>query len=707
MNNLASRHAARLVTLLLASSAIAPTALAQTDDMPVLEEIVVTAERRTQSLQDVPISATVLSGEDIVRKGVANLADLQQVSPSIAINQVNRSTYVNIRGVGIAQTAPSSSPGVAYYIDGQLIPHEQFISQSFYDIGSLEVLRGPQGTLTGQNSTGGAIYVRTPEPEFGVVKGFIDQTVASYDWFRTTGALNVGLGDNAAVRMAAVRDKRDSFSKNIGPSDSDPGNTDLEGARINIALRNDAETLRINLRGEYFSSDSDNNAVKRRNDTVSTNPYIIQEDAISYLKQEGYRLSGEVKWSLNDAVDLRALTSWQDGSTTDQTDGDRTATARPRPPAANVGRVGFTDTTIETLINEVNLLSAGDGSLTWVVGAFRMDEDIPITVLRDNNNTVKFISSTATIISKVTNKSQSVFGQANYFASEQWELILGARHSWDDQTYDRIASAGGTGSSKLSSRQLTGKVGANYHATDDTMLYASLSKGYKAGGGNLPASSPSFGPETNLVYEAGWKTTLLDRRLRLNGSLFYSDYKDMQLASLANGLPLTQNAAAGQSMGGELELEGRFGALGFNAGLGYLDAEFAKDTTLQNTVANRNEVVKKGSTLPFSPEWTLNAGIQYEILVGETAITPRLQWSHVAQSYATPFPSLVTTLPSRDVVDARLSIDPSDCVRLELFVTNLFDETYIASQLQNSSSADGGIIYGARRQYGGRLTYRF
>lgn len=122
-----------------------------------LEAIVVTAERREQSLQDVPISATVLSGEELQRKGVNNLNDIQQVAPSVAINTFNRSTFINIRGVGIAQSAPTSNPGVAYYIDGQLIPHEQFIGHSFYDIGTIEVLRGPQGTLTGQNSTGGAI----------------------------------------------------------------------------------------------------------------------------------------------------------------------------------------------------------------------------------------------------------------------------------------------------------------------------------------------------------------------------------------------------------------------------------------------------------------------------------------------------------------------------------------------------------------------
>ena len=102
----------------------------------------------------------VFNGEELDRRGVTDLNDIQQVAPSIAINTYNRSTFINIRGVGIAQSAPTSNPGVAYYIDGQLIPHEQFIGQSFYDIGSIEVLRGPQGTLTGQNSTGGAIYVR-------------------------------------------------------------------------------------------------------------------------------------------------------------------------------------------------------------------------------------------------------------------------------------------------------------------------------------------------------------------------------------------------------------------------------------------------------------------------------------------------------------------------------------------------------------------
>ena len=109
------------------------------------------------------------------------------------------------RGVGIAQSAPTSTPGVAYYVDGVFIPHEHLISQSFYDIESIEVLRGPQGTLTGQNSTGGAIYVRTPKPDFEEFSGYVDQTIGDYEWTRTVAALNLPFGDKFAVRLAGRR----------------------------------------------------------------------------------------------------------------------------------------------------------------------------------------------------------------------------------------------------------------------------------------------------------------------------------------------------------------------------------------------------------------------------------------------------------------------------------------------------------------------
>jgi iron complex outermembrane receptor protein len=252
----------------------------------------------------VPIAATIFSANEIARRGITNVADIQQAAPSIAINTVNRSTFINIRGVGIAQSAPTSNPGIAYYIDGQLIPHEQFIGQSFYDIGSLEVLRGPQGTLTGQNSTGGAIYVRTPEPKFNETSGYVEQTIGNFDSYRTTAAINFGPNDNVAVRIAGIHDQRDSFTDNIGPSPSEPGSFNLDAVRVNLALRSPNRRLKINIRGEYFDYRSDNIPVKNRGDLVpalrdpaqpaidprQSDPFVIREDAISYLTQQGYRL---------------------------------------------------------------------------------------------------------------------------------------------------------------------------------------------------------------------------------------------------------------------------------------------------------------------------------------------------------------------------------------------------------------------------------
>lgn len=726
-------HKARtifLTTMLMAGAAWPVSAFAQeaSSSDEGLQDIVVTAERREQSLQDVPISATVLTADDLARKGVANVADLQQVAPSVAINTVNRSTFINIRGVGIAQSAPTSNPGIAFYIDGQLIPHEQFIGQSFYDIGSVEVLRGPQGTLTGQNSTGGAIYVRTPEPKFGEYGGLVDVTVGDFDKKRVLAAANLGLSETVAMRIAYVHDERDSYSKNIGSSGRQPGNLNLDSVRVNLALRSADERLKVNVRGEWFDYQTDNIAVKRRGDTVSTNPFVIQEDGESYLNQRGYRLSGEVRYDITDGIQARGLISWQDGYTRDATDGDRSNTALPVPvgtatTGANTakfpGRVSVATTDFETFITEFNLLSTGDGPFNWVIGGFLMDETVPVSLLRDNRNTKAFLQSNSSIITEAKNKTESVFGQANWFVTDNLELLLGGRYSWDEQVYTRFAVPG-TGFtlpfiSAQKSSEFTGKAGINYHM-GDTLIYASVSKGYKAGGVNLTPNTPNFQPETNLVYEAGFKTDVIPRVLRVNGSIFKSDYKDIQLASLVGGLPTTQNALSGDAWGFELEATAKMGGFDANFGMGYLDAKFGNDGCISDTNAPGTDVgcatnlrfVPKGRVLPFSPKWTINAGLQYELAVSDSvSITPRVQWSHSASQNATPFLSANTFVPKRDIFDARLTLGLGDSYQIEAFVNNLTDKTYIASQIQNSSSADGGAIYGAPRTWGLRGVVKF
>jgi iron complex outermembrane receptor protein len=683
--------------------------VAETAAVDALEEVVVTAERRVENLQSVPISATVLSAEALANEGVNNLAGLQQVAPSLAINTYNRSTFVNIRGVGIAQSAPTSSPGVAFYIDGAFVTHEFTIGQAFYDLASVEVLRGPQGTLTGQNSTGGAVYVRTPEPVMGQWSGSIDQTLGNYRWWRTVAAVNVPVGTTAALRIAGVVDQRKSFTTNVGPSPSHPGNANFKGARASFAWQ-PLEQLRINLHYENYLNDTDHNAVKNRADAVTSAPFVIEEDAVSEFYQQGYRSSAEILYDLSPTLRLRWLTNYQYGFTEDITDGDRTATARPRPPATNVGRIGFARTNVNTLAHELNLLSMGDSPLTWIVGAFYLTDKVPVQLLRYNNSTVvRDTAPTSVIVAVADNKSQSVFGQAGYKFNPQWQAVLGARYSQDEQRYNRIASPGGIGLGIQKSNKTTGRLALNWTPRADLLTYLSYSRGYKAGGVNLGIADPNYLPEENNVVELGVKNTFAGGHLRVNADVFHSNYKNIQLASLAGvpPAPVTQNAAAGKSDGAELELQAISGGFSVNLGLAWLDAQFSQDTTLQNAVTNTNQVVPKGMDLPFSPTITANAGVQYRFATAHGSLTPRLQYAYSAKQYATPFPSSVTLVPSHGIADFRLSWEPDEQWRLEAAVTNLSDKVYIASQIQNSSTADGGILYGAPRQYTLRVSRKF
>lgn len=245
------------------------------------------------------------------------------------------------------------------------------------------------------------------------------------------------------------------------------------------------------------------------------------------------------------------------------------------------------------------------------------------------------------------------------------------------------------------------------------MLYATGSRGYKAGGINLDPRLPNYDPETNEVMELGWKTTLADGRLRLNGAAFYSEYDGIQLSSLtAVGtppilLPNTLNAAPAEIIGVELELLGRFGGLGFNLGVSALDTEFTKDAMLTDSQTNTNRLVPKGSPIPFAPELTATAGIEYEFMIGSATLTPRIQASYMDEQLSTPFRYTQTVVPSRTITDVRVTWVPLQQLRLEGFVSNVFDKEYIAAQVQDASSAQGGIIFGAPRQYGIRAKYDF
>jgi iron complex outermembrane receptor protein len=345
------------------------------------------------------------------------------------------------------------------------------------------------------------------------------------------------------------------------------------------------------------------------------------------------------------------------------------------------------------------------------------------------------VVSNSSIIAEAKNESTSGFGQVDIRFTDRFELNVGARYSEDSQDYTRFALPGINPkpgvcfpcNTVAESSETTGKLGGKFYLNDNTMFYATASKGYKAGGVNLDPNLAVFGPETNTVGELGIKTTIADGQLRINADVFYSKYKDIQVAALVAisptaTAPATVNGPEADIYGGELELLGQFGALGFNLGVSVLHTETTESQILTNSaiVPSQEKPVPEGTELPFSPPVSLSAGIEYGLKVGNGTLTPRLQASYIDSQWATFFqtpyqptpttsfnPDVLTKVPSHTVVDFRLTYVPIKQLQLEAFVSNLLDETYIAVQVQEASSASGGYLYGAPRQIGGRIKYSF
>lgn len=689
------------VAAAVAIAGFAAPAMAQANG----EEIVVTAERRTQNLSDVPIAATVLNATMLAERGVRNVVDLQNVAPSLVINVYNRSTYINLRGIGLAVSAPNVVQGVPFYMNGAYIAYESTIRGSFYDLGSVEVLRGPQGTLTGLNSTGGAVYMRSPAPRLGVYSAYMDTTLSGYDGVRAVAAANLPIGDKVAVRIAAMKDEQDSFTENLGPG-SQVGNLDNYSLRADVVME-PTDRLSVNVRGEYYRSDTNYNAVKRRDD-ANPNPFQVAEDAASRSVIDNWRGDLEINLQATDALKLRYQAARGVANQFDLGD-------RNRAVGGASNNLSLTRIDPASWTHEVDLISTGESRLQWMLGGFYMEQTQPTFLFRYANPSLPIPSTTdvLTALIDIDNTSKAAFGQANYKFTDQWELTLGARYSEDEQLFTRKGGAPGFSATDLKRDETTGKVALNYKPNDNNMVYASVSRGYKPGGVNLVLAQGVFEPETDIVSELGWKTSLMDKRLKVNADVFNSEYKNAQFAALVGGLPATSNAPSVHSYGAELEAFGNFDDLGFNLGVAYLNAEFDQATSLVDPATGLASAVPSGRRMTFSPEWTLNAGAQYDIHIGDRILTPRVQYSFVDDQFATPFPNgttLVThnsLVPSHGVWDARLTLRASNVFTTELFVSNLTDETYIASQLQNASSQVGGYIYGAPRVFGLRIKYSF
>jgi iron complex outermembrane receptor protein len=694
----------------LAQTALPQPQFASPAPADSLGEIVITAQRRVERLDQVPIAASVVSGAELTARGVSSLDDLGSLAPALNVQNQQALSYVNIRGVGLQTTNPTTSSGVANYSDGFFIPHETAINDAYYDVGQIEVLRGPQGTLVGQNSTGGAIFVNSVRPSFDRIAGFIQQTFGDYGYSQTQGAVNVPVSNSLAIRLAENVYRRNSFYEDINVGGSaltaglQPGNVASQGGRIGVKWQPTAD-LDMYVKYESTTRNGDGFVGKpyaelggssNRVDPRLSNPFVVSYDVPSWDKYRLWRAAGEINWKISESVSLRSLTGYQYTENRNQWDNDFTYAP------ISAANQQFREDTFE---QEFNLLSNGAGAFNWILGAFYLRDSTPTLLTLT-------VPPTIQINTGPYERSYALFGQATYRFTDKWQLLMGGRANRDEKTSTGAEQLVGfpfppvSLDATIKTTEPTGKIALSYFPSPDSTAYVSSSRGYKPGGAN-PSNSVNFifQPEKINAYEGGYKGSFFGRQLRISGAAFYYDYKNMQTSVFD---PVSQNAIVNvpraRIYGGELQTDVQFGPVTLNGGLAYTESQINQQLSLidsRNPFAGPQDV--SGRPLPYAPRWTANVGSIYTVPTSIGKVTATAQYSYTSRAYASVFEAApIDMLGSHSLTNLNLALTLKNGLRVEVYGTNVSDILYAAGTI-----GTGSAIWGAPRQYGGRLSYNY
>lgn len=640
-----------------------------------LEEIVVTAQKRTEVLQKTALAISAVTGSALVDTGTTDPQGLTDLVPGVEVGYNNSNTTFSIRGISSTTDATLGDAAVAFHLDGVFEGRPSAASGLFYDLARVEVLRGPQGTLYGRNATAGTINVVTNRPNFGGYSGEVQLETGNYGLVRTEAVFNAPLSDTFALRGAAQTLRHNAYL-NTGYNDADDIAARIQG------LWRPTENFSVLLFGDYFHQGGVGNGFVQfpydPNNPVplplGSNPWrtvVPQITMSNYPSPEGrtdntsWSTHLELNWDLGDVVitDIAAyhklrVDYFAFGNSVDNTQYDNE-----------------TETS-----NEFRLASAGHSPVKWVAGLFYHNEEQPYTqIFYDNvppqnpdcctypgqGDSLHFIYP------KISNPSYAAFGQITVPVSATWRLTGGLRWNRDHKrvigaTYrffgeDTIPFFGPTipaGTQQLSVatdadatwQKVTWKAGVETDLTDDSLLYANVSTGYKQGGVFAGAPPNTYRPESITAYEIGSKNRFLDNRVQVNADVFYYKYRDYQVDQLED-LPVPGggysfgddifNAARATEYGGELEtrwLVTDHDELQIN--FAYLHAvfnEFLFPLQAQppfNGVPNPVTFADLSGTAPTSsPKYTGTIGYQHTFTLGNDQTLEWLLQSHLESQY--------------------------------------------------------------------------
>ncbi len=730
-------------------AAMAPASVMAQDqaqaDQSQVTDIVVTAERRETRLQDTPISITALSAGALEAQGVKTVNDLAATVPNLTSTtgpQGSGDANFFVRGVGQFDFIITNDPGVGVYVDGVYLGRTVGAMLDSGDIGRVEVLRGPQGTLFGRNTLGGAISITSKQPEAGKFGATLRGTYGSRDRIDVDGSINLGLGGENALRVSAFTRNQDGFATN--PLNGVKfGKTKRWGARAQLHFE-PTETIKIDLSGDYgldksnpapsvlraiapapfFPADAGNDR--------STDFYTVFGSNSPEARNRTYGVSGIVSIDVGDAT-LKSITAYRDLDAFSTSDPDGTG-------------YRLYDQTTPTMQQQFSqeLQISGDAldkRLSYLLGGYYFNEkarqrlDLCFAPLTPTPTARFNTCNTWQQGNDQKTESYAIFGQTRFKFADVFSVTLGGRYTWEtkkiisNQSFDFRGAGVGFGAispppfgfglpltlgarvvfpivkdlpGKLSFQKFTPKIGVEFTPSRDVLIFASYAKGFRSGGFNgrliaPQATVPTYSPDTNDSYEIGIKADALDRALRVNVTGFYSKYKGIQQTISDPAVQFrVANAGNATLYGFEAEITAvPTKGLRFNAGIGYTSSKFEDVPAAVGPI--------NGNRLPFSPEWTIATGLEYEIAAGNFTITPRVDYRYQSTVFFTAFNSPLEKQSGYGLLSARLTLASADKGRysIAVYADNLTQERYYT--FGQDALAAQGVAYsyiGRPREYG-------
>jgi iron complex outermembrane recepter protein len=627
--------------------AITPVTTALAEQLP-LEEVIVTAQKRAQSIQEVPISITAFSGDFLEENGIQKIEEVAHITPnfSIATSSQASNNRISIRGIG-ASGNNAIEPSVGVFIDGVYYPRPGSVIGLLMDIKSFEVLRGPQGTLFGRNTVAGALNITTRNPHHES-EGMIELGVGDYDAYEVGAMLNGSLSNNVAARLAVKYADRDGYGDNTFDGED-------FGARDDLVTRGKVlfdfnEQLSMLVTADYSEINAKGNAVELLNST-NTPEFEANTTALygsspatkdSYdwkihqvhrdkLNDEQQGLSLDINYEFGNRLALRSITAYRNWEA-------ENANQDVRFPVELLPNT--TDFQTDTWSQEFHLMSPGGETVDWLAGLYYYEEDYDIDESRDAGDgfcdpTIAAVFGAgfaaaclaapqegATVVTFGQElESIAVFGQATWNINDAWNTTLGLRWTEDQKDGDFISEVNNPAAALFRAEEAvlgmesddsktTGFANVNWYVTEDIMLFATWSSGYKSGGFNSQGARQAleeerriFGPEETTNYELGVKSTLFDGSMMANATLYRMDVDDFQDRQFDGLSFVVLNAGELRQQGVEADINwAPIEPLRIVAGISYLDSEYL-DFEGAPPLPGGEPQDLEGERRNYSPEW--------------------------------------------------------------------------------------------------------